>query len=258
MKTIYSLFLLLLSIESYCQWNYDDQGVIYSNGARVGIGIGTALPNANLQLGRSTEDGLLNLGGYSFVGSLRSSGDFFAGMNAYAEYSTSAENSKIKVYYSNNNGFSAMQMSHNGDINFYVKMGSVSANEQINIPAYNALKISGTGLVGIGTDNPDGYKLAVAGKMITEEVVVQLKATWPDYVFEDGYRLRPLSDLAEFIKVNRHLPDVPTGDEVGEGVSLGEMNVVLLKKIEELTLYLIEQKNEIDELRTEVNRLKKK
>lgn len=161
MKTFFTRLLLFafvvrpLSLSA--QWNYDNQGVIYSTGSSVGIGMGSANPNANLQVGSGTENGLVSLGGFSFLGSLRSSGDFFAGANVYAQYSTSAENSKIKVYGSSAYGFSAMQMSYNGDINFYVKSGGVTANAQANLPAYNALKISGSGNVGIGTSNPQGY-----------------------------------------------------------------------------------------------------
>lgn len=99
-----------------------------------------------------------------------------------------------------------------------------------------------TGDVGIGTTNPKGYKLAINGKTITEEVVVKLYGNWPDYVFENNYKLPSLSELEQFIKTNKHLPDVPTADEVKEnGLSLGEMNILLLEKIEELTLHLIEQ-----------------
>lgn len=108
--------------------------------------------------------------------------------------------------------------------------------------------IDANGNVAIGTNDSKGYKLAVLGKAVAEEIVVKLQANWPDYVFEDQYRLSLLSELEEFIKANKHLPDVPTADEVKEnGLSLGEMNAMLLKKVEELTLYVIELKTKIDE-----------
>lgn len=116
------------------------------------------------------------------------------------------------------------------------------------------------GIVSIATTTaPSGYKLAVGGKIISEEVVVKYQANWPDYVFETDYKLPSLSELELFIKANKHLPEVPTASEVAvNGLSLGQMNATLLKKIEELTLYVIELKKEndvqqklIDELRKE-------
>lgn len=97
------------------------------------------------------------------------------------------------------------------------------------------------GNVGIGTTDTKGYKLAIAGKTITEEVVVKLQGNWPDYVFEPDYKNPSLADLEQYIQSNGHLPDVPTADDVkANGMPVGEMNAVLLKKVEELTLHLIE------------------
>lgn len=104
------------------------------------------------------------------------------------------------------------------------------------------MAINANGNVGIGTSDTKGYKLAVAGKMISEEVVVKLQGNWPDYVFEKNYNLPTLTELEAYIKVNKHLPEVPSACVVEEnGVNLGEMNAILLKKVEELTLYVIEQ-----------------
>jgi hypothetical protein len=80
---------------------------------------------------------------------------------------------------------------------------------------------------------------------------------WPDYVFNDDYVLMELSQLKSFINENQHLPNVPSKDEVAmEGVDLGEMTTVLLQKIEELTLYIIKQDEQIKELKNEMNILK--
>jgi hypothetical protein len=109
--------------------------------------------------------------------------------------------------------------------------------------------IDANGNVAIGTFDAKGYKLAVAGKAIAEEVVVKLQGSWPDYVFEKEYELPSLSDLEQYIKRNRHLPEVPTAAEIKEnGLSVGEMNAVLLKKVEELTLYILNQEKRITEL----------
>ncbi|MFZ6023036.1 MAG: hypothetical protein ACOYVG_01120 [Bacteroidota bacterium] len=113
------------------------------------------------------------------------------------------------------------------------------------------------GNVGIGTDSTKGYKLAVAGSMIAESVKVKHNSLWPDYVFTKNYRLRNLYEVASYVSKNKRLPEMPSGKEVHEGgINLGEMDARLLKKIEEITLYLIEQKKEIDQLKKDNKQLK--
>ncbi|PWV56449.1 hypothetical protein [Chitinophaga sp. S165] len=98
------------------------------------------------------------------------------------------------------------------------------------------------GSVGIGTRNVGTSKLAVEGTIAARRVKVTQAATWPDFVFEPEYKLPSLSELDAYIKENKHLPDVPSAKEVAkEGLDLGEMNRILLQKVEELTLHLIEQ-----------------
>ena len=100
------------------------------------------------------------------------------------------------------------------------------------------MTINSLGNVGIGTTNPL-HLLHVAGTIGAEEVIVS--STGADYVFKPDYRLRPISEVADFIRQNHHLPDIPSAAEVQEkGLSLGEMQTKLLAKIEELTLHMIE------------------
>jgi len=110
-----------------------------------------------------------------------------------------------------------------------------------------------TGSIGIGTAdfNPATYKLAVEGKIGARGVKVTLTNPFPDYVFESTYKLRPLANLQKYIDQNKHLPGIPSAEEVKKdgGIELGEMNVKLLEKIEELTLYVIQLKKEIEELK---------
>jgi len=105
-----------------------------------------------------------------------------------------------------------------------------------------------TGNVGIGTADTQGYKLAVKGSMIAEEMFVKLYANWPDYVFAKEYELKSLVEVEAFIQENNHLPNVPSEKEVKEeGINLGEMDAILLQKIEELTLYTIAQQKQLEE-----------
>ncbi len=100
--------------------------------------------------------------------------------------------------------------------------------------------------VGIGTANPT-YKLSVAGTISCGELIVEDVTGWADFVFEDDYSLMSLKDLDKYIQTNKHLPEIPTTAEVEEnGISVGEMNTKLLQKIEELTLYTIQQQNLIN------------
>lgn len=104
------------------------------------------------------------------------------------------------------------------------------------------------GNVGIGITPPGSYKLAVEGTVGARKIKVT-QSSWADYVFDKDYYLPSLSDLEEYIKQHHHLPEVPTAEEVEkEGVDIGDTQVLLLKKIEELTLYIIEQNKRIEVL----------
>lgn len=102
------------------------------------------------------------------------------------------------------------------------------------------------------------YNLYVEKGMMAEKVRVELSGNWPDYVFEDNYALSPLSEVEEYIKENKHLPEVPSAKDVAaNGIDLGDMDAKLLRKVEELTLYLIDLKKENESLRARIENLEK-
>lgn len=111
---------------------------------------------------------------------------------------------------------------------------------------------------------PTGYRLVVEQGILTEKIKVALKSTtvggdWSDYVFEDSYKLMPLEKVEEFIKENKHLPNVPSAEEMlSNGNDLIKTDAKLLEKIEELTLYMIEMKKEIKALKSENEALRNK
>lgn len=129
------------------------------------------------------------------------------------------------------------------DVNLGDNGGTVTYYEKIvddaNILVGNVLVEKGN--VGIGISSPS-EKLAVNGTIRAKEIKVET-SNWPDYVFEEDYKIKPLSEIEAFIKTNKHLPGIPNQKQVEEeGVNLGEMNRKLLEKVEELTLYLIQEK----------------
>jgi hypothetical protein len=140
-----------------------------------------------------------------------------------------------------------------------------------------------TGNVGVNTNNPtarltvngnvligdpatvtipnSNYKLFVETGILAEKVRVAIKNTtnWSDYIFDPAYKLRSLTELESFIQTTKHLPGIPSADEVVKnGVDVGEMDSKLLGKIEELTLYIIEQNKKIEVLQQQIDELKKK
>ncbi|CAM3456364.1 tail fiber protein [Aequorivita lipolytica] len=141
---------------------------------------------------------------------------------------------------------------------------SISATSQRN-PFKNISEKDGK--IGIGTSFPDEL-LTVKGKIHTQEVLVDLDgAVAPDYVFENyysgfseampEYKLISLEELEAFLKENHHLPNVPSAKAMQkEGISLKEMNLILLQKIEELTLYTLQQQKEIDALKEKFQKIK--
>jgi len=118
--------------------------------------------------------------------------------------------------------------------------------------------ISTEGNVGIGVANPS-QKLTVKGMALCEEIKVQLSTAWPDYVFASDYQLPSLTDVENYIQTNGHLPNIPSAADIKEdgGVELGDMNAKLLEKIEELTLYMIQQQKLIDAMSERLEEVEK-
>ena len=199
------------------------------------IGIGTNTPNAPLVVGSNF--------GAAISGSSGGHGMFGSNMAIYNEGAN--HNSYYTPYnHSNGYGYASMESSW-GRLLFYTGGGNTTAGQVINpVPR---MIIKQDGKVGIGTSNPQAL-LAVNGSVYAKEVKV-MAAGWSDFVFEEDYPLPSLKDVEEYIDAEGHLPDIPSEAEVMEqGITLGAMDSKLLQKIEELTLYLIEQNKKINEL----------
>jgi len=153
-----------------------------------------------------------------------------------------------KLYFSNYYG-----------IGFGTHTTNVNSKDDIDLYISGSGDTNGSGNVGIGTTIiPVNYKLAVAGKIITEEVKVKLQSSWPDYVFKKEYKLLSVEEVEEYIKKNGHLPKMPSAKEVAKGgFLLGEMNKKLLEKIEELTLYTIDQEKKLGNQNQQISKQEK-
>ncbi|HRJ86091.1 MAG TPA: hypothetical protein PK753_10495 [Ignavibacteria bacterium] len=151
--------------------------------------------------------------------------------------------------YSTRNGFNIRIVTKSAPIQFYTN--GLFAPVGGEIPA---MQITQNGNVGIGTLTTDAtYLLSVKGKIRAEEIRVQ--TGWADFVFKPEYKLLSLSELESYIKENGHLPEIPSEQEVtNNGVELGNISSKLLQKIEELTLYVIEQQKEIEKLKYSINK----
>ena len=122
-----------------------------------------------------------------------------------------------------------------------------SARIKVNLTVENNLIVDNQ--IAIGTTVQSGYSLAVCGKIRATEVKVNAASEWCDYVFEEDYDLRDLSEVDAFIKKNKHLPEIPSAEVVdAEGIEVSAMMVLMMKKIEELTLYTIEKEKRINQL----------
>lgn len=202
--------------------------------------------NDNTAVGKSNLQGL----GYS------SSGNTAIGSNSFTALRSG--NNNISVGY-NNLTTELFNVNNNIYIGNNLTPKISNPNNELNIGNWI---IGNNGTIGIGqfsTELPsdgiatDGnkYKLYVKDGIKTEKVKVDIATEngWADYVFDKDYKLMPIKELEDYISTNGHLPEVPTTEEaIKNGIELKEMNILLLKKIEELTLHLIQQNKRIEEL----------
>ena len=136
---------------------------------------------------------------------------------------------------------------------------NVSAGGTTN---FGIFSLHNSGKITIGSvATPGDYRLYVERGILTERLKVSLKSTtdWADYVFASDYKLKPLSEVEAFLKKYKHLPNVPSADEVvSTGIDVAKMDAKLLEKIEELTLYIIDFNKRVETLEIELKKVKNK
>lgn len=196
---------------------------IYINSDNGLVGIGTTAPQAKLDV-----NGNLNAGPISSTISGADIGGYISLRNPAKTTSGAASTWKIMN----------MSGSYGNSLQFWA-YDDVGCGTGL---CSNRFTLMDNGNVGIGTVDTKGYKLAVNGSAVFIKAVVKSYVNWPDYVFDSSYQLKPLSEIETFIRTNKHLPDIPSAAAVNnDGIDLGENQTTLLKKIEELTLYLIDE-----------------
>lgn len=195
------------------------------------VGIGITAPVSRFQIGTGF-DASLSSHGYLMMG---------------AENGTNLIMDNNEIMARNNGAASHLYLQNEG--------GNVTIGDPSYFNASHRLGVEGnlvvTGAIRIGTTvGPVGYKLAVDGKAICTELMVRTVVNWPDYVFNNDYELRKLDEVENYIKINNHLPGVPAAKIIEkEGMNVGDMQKLQMEKIEELTLYIIALKKEIDQLK---------
>ncbi|PWL29972.1 hypothetical protein [uncultured Roseivirga sp.] len=217
------------------QLNFEDSGDTFFPIGKVGIGTGTAAPTASLQIKNPTSHSTA-----LEVGPAGNSHSYFR-----LDRHTGKDGG---ILFTEDRTLKYQIVSREADdlaIFSYTK-GDIVFDIQAT-----------TGNIGIGTSSPT-EKLSVDGTVLAKKVRVSIAgADWPDYVFSPNFELRSLQELETYIKANQHLPEVLSAQEVEDnGLDLGDMDATLLKKVEELTLYLIQENKEKEELKQENKELK--
>jgi len=208
-------------------WETSTNGSIYYNGGNVGIG--TMFPTSKLHInnGKYTDASIL---------ATSSENNELIVRSEYTQPINCVTFSILQSFSGNRN---------NGFINFHRGQSTGMGFLSFGTNGIERMRISPNGNVGIGTTTP-AHLLTVAGIIGAREVKVETNMG-ADFVFAPDYPLLPLSELEQFIAANKRLPDIAPADTmIQNGVNMGEFQIQLLQKIEELTLYVIEQQKQID------------
>ncbi|MEQ9404602.1 MAG: hypothetical protein RIM99_13505 [Cyclobacteriaceae bacterium] len=227
------------------QYFFRGRNLIVEQGS---LGIGITNPEFKLSLPGLNEN--ISIGNNTFINGEGSTGRITN--NAYRKNGWKIYDSAAKA--------STIELRDNGVIDMYgtVTNGLTDWKLMFGLDAPSNKVYFPNGNVGIGTTNPQS-KLAVEGQIRATEVKVLADISVPDYVFEADYELRTLKETKEFVTENKHLPEIPSAAEIGEnGIDLGDMNMRLLKKIEELTLYQIDLMEKLEEQQKRIEKLENK
>lgn len=191
------------------------------------VGIGTVSPQGNLDIYDASNTATIPL--FSIRSNFHVAGNY--GMIRFGDYTQTTDYQKGAIIYESVSGAARGK--------FHIALENTDGSGSVSLSDAKFTVLS-NGNVGIGITDPQ-EKLAVNGLIHAKAVIIDL-LNWPDYVFRPTYRLRPLSEVKAYIDQNHRLPEMPSDKEVeSKGLDVSEMNKLLTKKVEELTLYLIEK-----------------
>ena len=257
-KILAVLVLVLFGTVSYAQWATSGNNIYNTNTGNVGIGTGTVWsPTDKLHLKTAGTTGLMlessstATGPFGYFRIKNSTGHQ---LNIVMRKSATGDIEMLQSAYDPIVPKWCEYIYFNYTTHKYEIRDGITDAEFKNV---GKLLLNNAGGVGVGvTTIPAGVKFAVNGKVNCKEVEVTLTG-WSDKVFNKDYTLMPLNDVESFINANSHLPGVPSEKEImSKPANLGEMDALLLQKIEELTLYVIELKKENNVLKTKIENLK--
>jgi hypothetical protein len=223
--------------------NYSSTHNTLFNSIGGNVGIGTINPQSILDIGKNQMTPALRIGNSGYTTSYNSVWGLQSGAESIMIFGNNNRN-EIRAGNSNAGGFLDFYTNNTADY--------TSASDGIL-----TMRLSSNGNVSIGTTDPQGHKLAVNGDIIATKITVKPYGNWPDYVFKPSYNLPSLSEVKTYIDQNQHLPDMPSAETVEkDGQDIGEMNKLLLKKVEELTLYVIEKDKQVTNQQNQIDQLK--
>ncbi|CAM4113238.1 hypothetical protein SAMN06265348_103292 [Pedobacter westerhofensis] len=215
--------------------------------ANGNIGFGTNSPLERLQIGDALNVENLKIsipGTYNFEQVKLGQYGNGAGGLEFINHAGNTDSYGVRLLSNTDNGINGLQ----------IQTANPSVSSQ-NLNYVTRMVVNTSGNVGIGTITP-GYKLDVIGSVRAREIRVDMSGA--DFVFENDYKPIPLKDLETFIKERKHLPDIDSAKEMMEkGSNIGELNTKLLQKIEEMTLYIIDQNKKVNLLEAKLLRLEK-
>lgn len=250
------------------------------------IGLGTATPTEKLHLignmlvnyinpiiqfqQSATDKGFIQLNGNDlrigtnssningkFVVKTAAGDQFFVDNAGYIGIGVPGANAEARVHVGTglgagltSNGY--LMLGNTSGINVVFDNNEIQARSNNTASGLTLQRSGGTVRIG-ATPVPSGYKFAIDGKVICEELKVKLVSSgWPDYVFADNYKLSSLTEIEKFINLHKHLPNMPSAAEVEKnGIEVGDMQKKVMEKIEELTLYVIQLEKQVAELKKE-------
>jgi len=267
----FTVLIITRSLSVHGQWQpQTNSGPIYYTGGNVGIG--TANPDAKVVVAENGDAMSINPSALGFNRNVTTGAIYNTSKSAWQfsirdayfsiEGYNGADGSPFNISKNGNVGINVTNprskldiwgglLSITGsDINGTLIAGSQGGLAYIGNDALtNSIAIHPNGNVGIGTIKISDatYKLFVETGIRTRKIKID-QSSWPDYVFHAAYDLRPLNEVEQYIQQNHHLPEVPSAEEVKkDGLDVGDNQATLLKKIEELTLYMIDLNNKLQQ-----------